>query len=648
MSGRRGRDTSAMADVCCDAMGARITIPPLSRSRTVGLVALLAAWLVASSAGRAAEAPSSPKEIRERIDGAAKLLDADKPDAASESLATAIRGLEAMTSAPRLPVGFKTLADRAAAVRRRLEKAGVDVSSLTIPGAAPRPTVPAAAGNAAKPVVGKAAAVSFSRQVAPILAKSCGGCHVTGRKGDFQMASYEGLMRTGMVQRGAGQASRLVEVILTGDMPRGGGKVSSQDVATLIAWIDAGAACDAANPAIGIDVLARGGAAPPPPPSAAVKAVAIKPGEISFAADVAPLLQEHCLKCHGGDETEANLSMATLQALLKGGRGGAAIVAGKGSDSLLVKKLLGAEIEGQRMPLGRPPLADAQTGLIKAWIDQGARLDMLTATTPLDTIVAAGRAQKLSDADLARVRYAAGEKLWRRAIPDEEPLTAPRAGVCVIGNLPEERLVQLADVAEDLTAGIRRELGLEGPLLKGGIVVYAVKQAVDYSAVWQNVANAERPKGISGHAGVAGDVVYAALLVSPGGESDDLRAALADVIAAAALAGRSAPPWFAAGAGRVLAGRIAPKSALVQRWRSEAVSAVGRIGSTRDLLSGHSDPAATAAAAGGLVGSLAAGTKLGLIAEALDAGLSFDEAFAKVFRTTPAQAADAWAARAAR
>lgn len=632
-------------------MGAGITIvrQAMPGLRMVYGAVVLAACFSVSPTGRAEEATSSPKDIRARIDGAARLLDADKPDEASESLAAAIRGLEAMASAPRPPVGFKTLADRASAVRRRLEKAGADVSGLTIPGAAPRPLEPAAAAARAKPVVGKAAGVSFSREVAPILAKSCGGCHISGRKGDFQMASYEGLMRTGMVQRGAGQASRLVEVLLTGDMPRGGGKVSSEDVATLIAWIDAGAPCDAASPAIGIDVLARGGAdLPPRPPAAAVKAVAIKPGEISFAADVAPLLQEHCLKCHGGDETEANLSMANLQSLLKGGRGGPAVVVGKGSDSLLVKKLLGADIDGQRMPLGRPPLADAQTATIKAWVDQGARLDMLTATTPLDTIVAAGRAEKLSDADLARVRSAAGEKLWRRAIPDEEPLVAPRAGVCVIGNLPEERLLELADVAEDVAAGVRREFGAEGPLLKGGVVVYAVKQAFDYSALWQNVAHAERPKGISGHAGVAGDVVYGAMLVSPSGEADDLRAAVAEVITAAAFAGRSAPPWFAAGAGRAIAGRIAPKSALVQRWRSEVAPAIARLGSTADFLGGHGDPAATAAAAGGLLGTLAPGNKLGLVAEALDAGLPFDEAFARVFHATPVQAAEKWASRAAR
>ena len=598
----------------------------------------------------AAESAATPKEIRERIDAAAKLLDAGDRDVAVESLREAVRGLEAMASAPRPPAGFKTLADRAASIRRRLEKAGADVTSLAVPG------IPQAAPAAAQrkpaagaPAVGKAAAVSFSRQIAPILAKSCGGCHIAGKKGDFQMASYEGLMRTGMVQRGQGQASRLVEVILTGDMPRGGGKVTSQDVATLIAWIDAGAPCDAPNPAIGIDVVARGGAGSPPPPMpTAMKPVAIKPGEVSFASDVAPLLQEHCLKCHGGDETEANLSMASLNALMKGGRTGAALVAGKGSDSLLVKKLRGAGIEGQRMPLGSPPLSDAAIATIEKWIDQGGRLDMLTATAPLDTIVAAGQATTLTDAALAQVRFAAGEKLWSRAIPDEEPVVQRRAGLCVIGNLPAERLTELADLAQGVADDIRGDLGVDGPLLKGGVVVYAVRQAVDYSAIWQNVSHAERPRGLAGHAGIAGEVVYAALLVPSNQETDDLRAGLADVITAAAFAGRSTPAWFSQGAGRAAAGRVAPKALVVQQWRRDAVAAIPRLGSTADFLSGHADPAATSLAAGGLLSTLATGGKLGQVAEALDAGATFDEAFLKVFRATPAQAFEKWAARARR
>jgi hypothetical protein len=123
---------------------------------------------------------------------------------------------------------------------------------------------------------------SFTRDVAPLLVRRCGGCHVTGRKGDFQMASYAALMASGVVQRGAAASSRIVEVIASGDMPRGGGRVTPAELAALSKWIDAGAAFDAADPAARLDRLAMAAGpgagseptAPPPPRSPAELAAA--------------------------------------------------------------------------------------------------------------------------------------------------------------------------------------------------------------------------------------------------------------------------------------------------------------------------------------------------------------------------------------
>ena len=72
--------------------------------------------------------------------------------------------------------------------------------------------------------------------------------------------------------------------------------------------------------------------------------------------------------------------------------------------------------------------------------------------------MAAGQARKLSDAELTQVRFAAGEKLWRRAIPDEQPVTEQRGAIGLIGNLPPERMASLADTAEDVAGRVRSEL----------------------------------------------------------------------------------------------------------------------------------------------------------------------------------------------
>lgn len=598
---------------------------------------VLAATLVAAAAEP--DVAAAARDIRGQLDAAVRLLDAGDREAATQALGRAVDALAALGALPQRPAAFRPLADRAAGVRRRFEKAGIEVAVAggPVPNAAPP----------RGPQVGGQTAVSFSRQVAPILVRSCGGCHVAGRKGDFQMASYQGLMQSGMVQRGAGTSSRLVEVILTGDMPRGGGTIAAADVDTLIRWIDAGAICDATAPTLSLDVLARGGGRPPPRAAAAeVRPVELQPGEVSFAIDVAPLLATHCLQCHGGDETENGLGMATLEALLRGGRGGVAVVPGKGAASLLVRKLKGGAIEGQRMPLSAPPLSDEMIAVIERWIDEGCRLDLLTGGSPLDTIVAAGRTRSLSDADLAAVRAVAAEKAWRRAIPDEDPVVVQRPGVCLAGNLPAQRMADLADTATQAAAAVRRDLGMEGPLLKGGIVLFVVGRGYDYSALWQTMLGGERPRGMTSHCGVSGEVVYGALLVP--GDAEDVEASITETLVAAACTGRSAPAWFARGAGRTVASRLYPKASIVRDWRSDAGPAAAAI-PVADLLAGHAnDAVAAAAAAGGIVAAIGTGPRLGQVLARLDEGLAFDAAFAKTFSATPAEACAAWAARAAK
>jgi hypothetical protein len=68
-----------------------------------------------------------------------------------------------------------------------------------------------------------------------------------------------------------------------------------------------------------------------------------------------------------------------------------------------------------------------------------------------------------------------------------------------------------------------------------------------------------------------------------------------------------------------------------------------------DLLGGRvADPLAAAAAGGGVVGMIGTGPRLGQMVARLDGGMSFDDAFAKAFSMTPAQACAAWAAKAAK
>lgn len=508
-----------------------------------------------------------------------------------------------------------------------------------------------------------AGAVSFSKDIAPLLVRSCGGCHVTGKKGDFHIPTFAALAQSGVVQPGVGQASRIVEVIASGDMPRGGGKVAAADLATLVRWIDMGAPYDGGDPTLPLAAVggrpqpAGNRAGPPPAKADAMKVATLKPGEVSFALDVAPVLIESCLPCHGGFDTESGFSVAAFSRLMSGGASGAAIDPGKSADSLLVKKIRGTGIDGQRMPLGKAPLDGDIIARIATWIDEGARLDVTAAGGDLRAIAAAGRAMHLSDEELAKVRKEAAREYWRRFLPDESPQVVDRDGLTVIGNLPAARVETVAsvsatvwsDLVKRLTKGTaNRETAGPSPV-KGGLAVYAFAKPYDFSEFWLARHQTDRPRGVSSTAGSAGDVVYVAFVASDslldGAEAkqSDLGFTIAAELGSAVFLVRGAPAWFAEGAGRVLAADIVPKAPLARGARGDLAKALETITATGDILAGRAEPQARATVAAAFIDRLSAsGAKLPALLAALDAGASFDEAFAATFRNAPEPLLEAW------
>ncbi len=97
---------------------------------------------------------------------------------------------------------------------------------------------------------------------------------------------------------------------------------------------------------------------------------------VAFDREVLPILQKNCLACHSGTEKQGELILESPQAMLKGGDNGAAVVAGKGAESLLIK-MASHQVEPVMPPEGNDRAAQNLTpqelGLIRLWIDQGAR-----------------------------------------------------------------------------------------------------------------------------------------------------------------------------------------------------------------------------------------------------------------------------------
>ncbi len=100
---------------------------------------------------------------------------------------------------------------------------------------------------------------------------------------------------------------------------------------------------------------------------------------LTYATDIKPIFETSCVKCHSGDKPKAHLKLDTLENALKGSKDGKVITPGNSANSFMVKCVAHATSDHDSwMPpphnkadIG--PLTAAQIGLIRAWIDQGAK-----------------------------------------------------------------------------------------------------------------------------------------------------------------------------------------------------------------------------------------------------------------------------------
>jgi len=104
--------------------------------------------------------------------------------------------------------------------------------------------------------------------------------------------------------------------------------------------------------------------------------------EISFNRDVRPILNDKCLRCHGGVKANGEFSMLFEEdAFGKTRSGKAAIVRGDYKGSELFKRITHKDLE-LRMPLDADPLTQEEIDIISQWIDQGAKWEKHWAYIP--------------------------------------------------------------------------------------------------------------------------------------------------------------------------------------------------------------------------------------------------------------------------
>jgi mono/diheme cytochrome c family protein len=95
---------------------------------------------------------------------------------------------------------------------------------------------------------------------------------------------------------------------------------------------------------------------------------------VTFATDIKPIFDSACVKCHDGTKKpRAGLALDSLAGTLKGSRDGKVVTVGDSAHSDLVLSVAHVGDPDTFMPKRAKQLTPEQIGLIRAWIDQGAK-----------------------------------------------------------------------------------------------------------------------------------------------------------------------------------------------------------------------------------------------------------------------------------
>lgn len=109
---------------------------------------------------------------------------------------------------------------------------------------------------------------------------------------------------------------------------------------------------------------------------------------IDFEQEILPFLRQNCLACHNRTNAEADLILEAPHTILKGGSTGAGVVAGNSGESLLLQAAFHHEDVSQMPPpdneVGAQDLTPQQLGLLRLWIDQGAKGEVTGAGLPVN------------------------------------------------------------------------------------------------------------------------------------------------------------------------------------------------------------------------------------------------------------------------
>lgn len=153
--------------------------------------------------------------------------------------------------------------------------------------------------------------------------------------------------------------------------------------------------------------------------------------KIDFAADIKPIFEASCFRCHGTEKPKGKFSLATREAALKGGNEGADIIPGDSAKSPLIHYVARLVPEMEMPPPDKgEPLTREQIGLLRAWIDQGVAWEQIdlslqyepqfSFTPAVRYVTVSGNARKFEEHQWVRRGFSGGAADFRVAQKRED------------------------------------------------------------------------------------------------------------------------------------------------------------------------------------------------------------------------------------
>jgi uncharacterized membrane protein len=110
---------------------------------------------------------------------------------------------------------------------------------------------------------------------------------------------------------------------------------------------------------------------PAPAPPADLKVATATAAD--FDHDIAPILRDYCLRCHGGEKTKGKLSLKSRSDALKEAANGVSLVPGQPDKSTLYTRLVDGDDEDRMPPKKEKQLTPEQVKRVHQWIKEGAK-----------------------------------------------------------------------------------------------------------------------------------------------------------------------------------------------------------------------------------------------------------------------------------